>query len=158
MLIKMRGALLWIIVFQFIGYLLGRMTQHDIPFWYLSLHKSILTPPNIVFPIIWSILYVMLAISGYSLWQHRHQSKARLAFVFYVLQVLLNWAWTPIFFYLHWIGTSFLCLMVIIILTLMTNITTRNTYKLSCIMLIPYLIWLIFAGYLTAILWIGNPL
>jgi benzodiazapine receptor len=156
MSIKIKGALLWIVIFQIIGYCLGMITQHDILSWYPSLHKSILSPPNIVFPIVWFILYCMLAVSGYSLWQSRHQPKARLAIIFYSVQMLLNWAWTPLFFYFHWIGASLFCITAIIITTFMTIIITRNNYKLSCIMLIPYFIWLIFAGYLNAVIWILN--
>lgn len=156
MSIKVKGALLWILVFQMIGYCMGLITQHDILSWYPSLHKSILTPPNIVFPIVWVVLYCMIAVSGYSLWQYRYQPKAKLALVFYGLQVLLNWAWSPLFFYFHMIGVSLLCIIAIIIFTLITIIITRNTYKLSSIMLIPYLIWLIFAAYLNAIIWILN--
>lgn len=156
MSIKIRGALLWVVVFQLIGYGLGKITQHDILSWYPTLDKSILTPPDIVFPIVWFVLYCMLAVSGYSLWQYRHQPKAKLALVFYVLQLLLNWAWTPLFFYFHWIGASLFCITAIIILTLITIIITRNTYKFSCVMLVPYFIWLIFAGYLNAVIWILN--
>ena len=156
MSIKVRGALLWIVIFQLIGYCLGRITQHDMVSWYPILHKSTLTPPDITFPIVWFILYCMLAVSGYALWQYRHQPKAKLALVFYALQMLLNWAWTPLFFYFHWIGASLVCITLIIILTLITIIIIRNNYKLSCVMLIPYLIWLIFAGYLNAIIWILN--
>jgi benzodiazapine receptor len=153
---KIRGALLWVAIFQLAGYLLGRITQHDVLSWYPTLHKSALTPPDIVFPIVWFVLYCMLAISGYSLWQYRHQPRAKVALVFYASQVLLNWAWTPLFFYFHWIGSSLLCITLIIILTLITIILTRKTYKLSCAMLIPYFIWLVFAGYLNAIIWIFN--
>lgn len=156
MSIKIRGALLWIIVFQLIGYGLGRITQHDTLSWYPTLHKSMLTPPAIVFPIVWFFLYCMLAVSGYLLWQDRHQPKAKLALVFYVLQMLLNWAWSPLFFYFHWTGISLFCTILLIILTLMTILITRKTYKLSCGMLIPYFIWLVFAGYLNAVIWILN--
>lgn len=156
MSIKVKGALLWIVVFQIIGYYLGMITQHDIVSWYPTVQKSALTPPDIVFPIVWFILYCMIAVSGYALWQCRHQPKAKLALIFYALQLVLNWSWTPLFFYFHWIGTSLLCLIAIIILTLMTIITTRNTYKFSCVMLIPYFIWLLFAGYLNAMIWLLN--
>ena len=156
MSIKVKGALLWIMVFQIIGYFLGMITQHDIVSWYSTLHKSTLTPPDIVFPIVWFILYCMLAVSGYVLWQYRHEPKATLALVFYVLQMILNWAWTPLFFYFHWIGVSLFCITAMIILTLITIIFTHKTYKLSCVLLIPYVIWLLFAGYLNAMIWILN--
>ena len=156
MSIKVKNALLWIVVFQIIGYCLGMITQHDIVSWYPTLHQSTLTPPDIVFPIVWFILYCMLAVSGYALWQYRYQPEAKLALVFYVLQMLLNWAWTPFFFYFHWIGVSLFCITAIIILTLITILITRKTYKLSCVLLIPYFIWLLFAGYLNAVIWILN--
>lgn len=156
MSIKMRGALVWVLVFQFVGFILGRITQHDIASWYSTLQKSILTPPSIVFPIVWFFLYCMLAISGYSLWRVRHQPQAKLALAFYMPQVLLNWAWTPLFFHFHWVGFSFLCIATMAVLTLITILITRNQYKLSCVLLIPYFIWLIFAGYLNAIIWTLN--
>lgn len=156
MSIKVKDALLWVIVFQIIGYCLGMLTQHDIVSWYSTLHKSTLTPTNIVFPIVWFILYCMLALSGCALWQHRHQPTAKLVLVFYALQMLLNWAWTPLFFYFHWIGASLFCITVMIILTLITILITRKTYKFSCVLLIPYFIWLLFAGYLNAVIWILN--
>lgn len=156
MSLKVKGALIWILVFQAVGFCLGQLTQHDIVSWYPALHKSALTPPAIVFPIAWFILYCMIAISGYSLWQHRHQPQAKPALVFFILQVILNWAWTPLFFYFHWIGASLFCITAIIIFTLITILITRNHYKLSCVMLIPYFIWLIFAGYLNAVIWVLN--
>ena len=156
MSIKVKGALLWIVVFQIIGYFLGMITQHNIVSWYPTLHKSSLTPPDIFFPIVWFILYCMLAVSGYVLWHYRHQPKAKLALVFYTLQILLNWAWMPLFFYFHWIGVSLFCIAAIIILTLITILFTHKTYKLSCVLLIPYFIWLLFAGYLNAVIWVLN--
>ncbi|MDP3561516.1 MAG: TspO/MBR family protein [Legionellaceae bacterium] len=156
MSIKVKDACLWIIVFQIIGYCLSMISQHDIVSWYPTLHKSTLTPPDIVFPIVWFILYCILALSGYALWQYRHHPKAKLALVFYVLQILLNWAWTPLFFYFHWIGVSLFCIAAMIILTLITILITRKTYKVSCLLLIPYFIWLLFAGYLNAVIWILN--
>lgn len=156
MSIKVRGALLWIMVFQAVGYVLGRITRHDISSWYSTLHKSALTPPDIVFPIVWVLLYCMIAVSGYLLWQYRHQPKAKLALVFYALQVLLNWAWTPLFFYFHWIGASLFCIAAIIILTLITMIITRKSYRLSCVLLILYFVWLLFAAYLNAMIWVLN--
>lgn len=81
----------WILVFQAIGYFLGTITQANIATWYPTLHKSSLTPPAIVFPIVWSILYTMIAISGWSLWQHRQQPQAKTALGFYCAQIVLDW-------------------------------------------------------------------
>jgi benzodiazapine receptor len=156
MLKKAVGIIAWIFLFELIGYFFGTITQAGIADWYPALHKSSLTPPAIVFPIVWSILYVMIAMSGWSLWQHRHDSRARIAFVFYSAQMLLNWAWSPLFFNYHLIALSFYCIVAMAILTLVTIVLTKNTFKFSSVMLIPYFIWLIFAGYLNGIIWMLN--
>jgi len=156
MLKKSIGIISWILVFQIVGYFLGLITEVNLTTWYQALHKSSLTPPAIVFPIVWSILYTMIAISGWSLWQHRTHPKAQVALGFYGAQMILNWAWTPLFFNFHLIAVSFYCIVLITILTLITILLTKDNFKLSSIMLIPYFIWLIFASYLNAVLWMLN--
>ena len=156
MLKKMLAMFIWILVFQLIGYYIGSITQSNIDTWYLTLHKSSLTPQAIVFPIVWSILYAMIAISGWSLWQHRRKAGARTALKFYAAQMVLNWAWSPLFFNLHLISLSFYCIILITLLTLITILLTKKHFKLSSVLLIPYFIWLIFASYLNGAIWILN--
>lgn len=156
MLKKSLGIIAWILAFQIIGYFIGTITQVDIATWYPTLHKSSLTPPPIVFPIVWSILYAMIAVSGWSLWQHRNHPRAKTALAFYSAQMVLNWAWSPLFFYFHFIALSFYCIILITVLTLITILLTKNRFKLSSIMLIPYFVWLIFASYLNGIIWMFN--
>jgi len=156
MLKKIIGITAWIVVFQIIGYWLGTISQVNSATWYQTLHKSSLTPPDIVFPIVWTVLYAMLAISGWSLWQYRQQPKAKIALGFYGAQMVLNWAWTPLFFNFHLIAVSFYCIILITILTLTTIFLTKNNFKFSSIMLIPYVVWLIFASYLNGVIWMLN--
>ena len=156
MLKKSWSMLVWILVFQLIGYGIGAITQVDIATWYQTLHKSNLTPPAIVFPIVWSLLYIMIALSGWSLWQQRTKPKAKLALGFYSAQMVLNWAWSPLFFNFHLIALSFYCIILMILLTLITILLTKNHFKFSSFMLVPYLIWLIFAAYLNGVVWMLN--
>lgn len=146
----------WIIIFQLIGYGLGQITKMNLTTWYGALHKSSLTPPSIVFAIVWSILYTMIAISGYYLWEYRKHPKAKLAFGFYSAQMILNWAWTPLFFNFHLITVSFYCIILISLLTLITILLTRNNFKISSILLAPYFMWLLFAGYLNGVILMLN--
>lgn len=148
--------IVWILCFQIVGYLIGTISQDPIATWYQTLHKSSLTPPAIVFPIVWSILYAMIALSGWYLWQHRQQPLAKTALGFYSAQMVLNWAWSPLFFYFHLIALSFCCIILIALLTLITILLTKNNFKLSSIMLGPYFIWLIFASYLNGVIWMLN--
>lgn len=156
MLKKILGMIVWIFVFELIGYGLGTITRVNIADWYPTLHKSSLTPPAIVFPIAWSILYAMIAISGWSLWQHRKEPQAKKALRFYSAQMILNWTWSPLFFSYHLIALGFYWIILTAVLTFITILLTKNNYKLSSFMLIPYFIWLIFAGYLNGVIWMLN--
>lgn len=153
MSIKIRNALPWIIVFQLVAYAISCLQSSSIDTWYVSLQKSSLTPPNIVFPLVWFVLYCMLAIAGSILWQYREQTKAKSAFFFFAVQILLNWIWTPLFFYFHHIGLALLCILGMIVLTTVTIILSYRAYKITAFLLIPYLIWLLFAAYLNAVIW-----
>lgn len=146
----------WIITFQFVGFLLGKMTESNIITWYRSLTMPPLTPPEIVFPIVWSILYIMIAIAGWYLWENRRHSKANLALRFYAVQVIMNWLWTPIFFQFHFMQLGFYWILGIIFFNFITIVITGKEFKLATIMLTPYLFWLMFAAYLNGWIWMNN--
>lgn len=145
----------WIFIFQLIGYILGHITQVNMA-WYQTLHKSNLTPPGFVFSIVWIILYVMIALAGWWLWQQRRKPNAKVVLLFYWAQMLMNWAWTPLFFYFHFISLSFYWIISITILTLITLIISKDKFKFSSMMLIPYFLWLLFAGYLNGVILMLN--
>ncbi|AAU26318.1 tryptophan rich sensory protein TspO [Legionella pneumophila subsp. pneumophila str. Philadelphia 1] len=132
------------------------LTQANIPSWYEGLNKSGLTPPGPVFSIVWSILYALLAIVGWVLWCSRNESEMRSVFYLYSVQMLMNWAWTPLFFVLHWTGLSFLWILVMAGLTGLLMFSQTNKKKSLAILLLPYLIWLLFAAYLNGVIWLLN--
>lgn len=156
MMKKISGAFAWILVFQIIGYFIGKLTQTNIATWYQTLNKSILTPPEIVFPIVWSILYVILALVGRSLWLKRHQAGGKLSLLLYGIQMLMNWAWSPIFFSLHFVVFGFYLIIAMMIITLVIIFISWKNNKLISILLIPYWFWLLFAGYLNWAIWMKN--
>jgi len=153
---KIRDILIWVLMFQLVGALLGFITQTNIAPWYQILNKSSLTPPPIVFSIVWPILYVLLALVGYLLWHHRHEPRSRVALYFFIPQMLMNWSWTVLFFKLHYIGLSFIWILVMAALTLITLYVTRIELKRVSIMLLPYLLWILFAAYLNGVIWLFN--
>lgn len=149
-------AIVWILILQVIGLALGLMTKDNIVSWYQLLHKSSLTPPSLTFSIVWPILYVMIALAGYSLWRQRKYHDAKIAFYFYSVQLIMNWAWTSLFFQLHYIGFSFVWILILTLLTLITICLTRKKFKFACFMLVPYFLWLMFASYLNGTIWMMN--
>ncbi len=148
--------LIWILIFQLIGFSLGLLTQSNLHPWYESLNKSALTPPGFVFSIVWTILYVILAFIAWTLWnkeKHIYSDSFRYLFA---LQMLINWVWTPFFFQFHYLIFSAFLLMILIMINLILMVKIRTTNKLVFSLLLPYIIWLVFAFYLNAVIALLN--
>ena len=85
----------WVALVLFISFLSGKMTQANLEPWYNLLNKSSLTPPAFVFPVVWTALYLMIAVAGWLLWLKKDKRQVRLALNFYAVQLGMNWLWTP---------------------------------------------------------------
>lgn len=136
-----------IVVCLSIGAIGGLSVKSDNFVWYNSLNKSPLSPPNIAFPIAWSILYLLMAVSVSIIINHNPIDKKSV--IVFAVQLILNFFWTFIFFGLK---QPLFALIEIIVLDIMIIITIsrfKNISKLSSILLVPYLIWCLFASYLT---------
>lgn len=139
-----------------IGSSIGFSNKHGIDTWYLTLNRSTLTPPNYVFSIVWSILYAMIGISGWIIWQSRNLKGLRTLKTLYFFQIILNWSWTPLFFSYHLTGFSLICLaMIVISVTILISRLYKNLIAVS-LLLTPYLLWLLFASYLNFYIWQNN--
>ena len=153
---KIISVIGWIVAFQFISFLIGQFTQADITSWYVSLPKSTLTPPALVFPIVWTILYTMIAIAGWILWQHRYETIAQSIMGFYIVQMLFNWSWSPIFFHWHYITLSFYWIVGTLLFTLITIRLAWRDYRPVSYLLMPYSLWLMFATYLNGFIVVSS--
>ncbi|KTD35443.1 tryptophan-rich sensory protein [Legionella moravica] len=142
----------WFLLFESIGFLLGMLTQANIYPWYESLNKSSLTPPGFVFSVVWSLLYALLALVAVMLFHRDKESSNNKLMMLFVLQMLMNWAWTPLFFGLHWIMLSAIWLVGLTALNGILIIQARNEAPMVAWLLIPYLIWLMFACYLNGVI------
>lgn len=149
------SLILWISSFVLIGYLLGNATKAGVDTWYQTLNRSSLTPPDYVFGIVWTILYVMIAVSGWSIWQREYQETALLKKLF-ASQMILNWSWTPLFFTYHFIGAALACILLITILVLLVTLKAYKNLKLVSFLFAPYLGWVLFATYLNFYIWQHN--
>ena len=108
---------------------------------YQNLNKPPLSPPGITFPIIWTILYIIM---GYSFYKQNEQNK-----LIYYAQLLVNLLWSIFFFVFKWYLFSSLWIVLLIILVIIMIKKFYEENKISGILNIPYLIWLIFAAYLS---------
>lgn len=154
---------LWIIGFQLIGLLLGMITRENIPLWYNHLIKPQATPPALVFAVVWPMLYLLLAFVGFRLYSAykantnaTHKATLDLTFRLFVVQQLFNWTWTLLFFQWHWLGFSVLWLLVLIILNLVLIYRLWSEHRTLALLLLPYVSWLMFAGYLNVAIFVLN--
>ncbi len=116
--------------------------------WYYSLNKSPLTPPEAVFPIVWTILYIMIAISLFFYIKDGFRQEKIIPLVIFITQIILNLLWTPVFFESHDIKLAFFIIIALIILVFINIILFYKKSKTAAFLLIPYFLWLIFASYL----------
>lgn len=129
----------------------GYITVPQIQGWYAGLDKPSWTPPNAAFPIVWNILYGMIALSLWLLWDRTAPSAQRTtALRLFALQLVLNFIWTPIFFGAHlvWIAA-----VVIASLAVVLALTIRAAWpvqRASALLLLPYLVWVSYATTLNA--------
>ncbi len=115
--------------------------------WYASLIKPTLTPPSIVFLIVWPILYIMIGLSLFFYLRSEHE-KDWFAIFSYIVQLLLNFAWPPVFFKLQNPSLALVILISMIIFIIITTFLFFKKSKLAGWLLVPYLIWSLFALYL----------
>ena len=116
---------------------------------YNKFNNPPLSPPSWVFPVVWTILYALMGISLYSVWNKDIPCfKKRTAIILFSLQLILNFIWSPVFFILQNFLLSFIILVFMWILTLGMIISIYKISKPAGILQIPYIIWLSFAAYL----------
>lgn len=134
-----------------LGGLGATVTSGSIDGWYASLNRPPGTPPNWVFDPVWSVLYFMIGISFALVWHKLGRAFFKSpAFTVFAVQLLLNLAWTPVFFGAHWIGVALLIIIAMIGSILLTIRKFSPHSKPAAWLLVPYLLWVCYATYLNA--------
>ncbi len=121
--------------------------------WYASLAKPWWNPPNWIFGPVWTALYFMMALAAWLIWQEGGFRANRRALALFLTQLVLNAAWTPLFFGLHVLGVAFFELTGLWVAILATLLAFFRVSSVGGWLLVPYLIWVTFAGALNFALW-----
>lgn len=137
-----------------VGALGSLITQRGMPV-YEALIKPALTPPSAVFPIVWTILYILMGISAAMIWKSEHTGRES-ALSVYALQLALNGLWTILFFGFAAYFPAFLLLVLLWGTTLLMIRLFSKVNRCAGLLQIPYLIWLTFAAYLNFSIWLLN--
>ena len=152
---KFLGYSLPVLVCFLVGICASFIQSDALQNWYPYLNKPSLTPPNIVFPIAWSILYICMGISiGYIINTKRPE---RWLFInVFILQLFLNFTWSILFFYLENPALGMINIVGLDALIIYYAIRAFPIYKLSAILFIPYILWVTFAAYLNLYILLYN--
>lgn len=145
--------LIFITLFLTIGGVIGFVTSPDKTPFYETIIKSTLTPPGWVFGVVWPTLYVLIAISAGLLFEKRSQPGYTTARNLFASQMIMNWAWSFIFFTLNMKLLAFLWILALIVLVASTILSMRRLTPIGAAFLIPYLMWISFASYLSGTIW-----
>jgi benzodiazapine receptor len=125
--------------------------------WYAHLQKPAWNPPNWIFGPAWTALYTIMAVTAWLVWKRGGFAGQRRALLFFLLQLLFNALWSPLFFGLHLPGLAFVDLVLLWLALLATLATFWKAHRLAGAMLLPYLAWVTFAGALNFAIWRLNP-
>ncbi|MDR1503186.1 MAG: tryptophan-rich sensory protein [Prevotella sp.] len=152
---KFLYILLPVIICFLVGFTASYFQSESIQTWYPTLNKPEITPPNIAFPIAWSIIYLCMGISIGLILNLKERNKKTLIILFAV-QLLLNFTWSISFFYLQNPLLGFINIILLDLAVLYYAFKCYPTQKVSGILFIPYILWLSLATYLNAYILIYN--
>jgi len=141
---------------EVVGGISGFLTFESIKNWYSTLHKPVFNPPNYIFGPVWTILYFLMGISLYIIWQQPTGEKRTRAIWFFSLQLFLNFCWSIIFFTLQRPDFSMIEIVLLWLAIVTMIVTMRQVKPLAGYLQIPYLLWVSFASALNFSIWLLN--
>jgi len=132
-------------------------TRSAISGWYANLNKPFFTPPDWLFGPVWTGLYILMAVSAFLVWQKGFAHPAvKMALALYLLQLVLNLLWTPIFFGLKMPFIAFIEIVFLYIAIIFTILAFARVSIFAALLLIPYILWTTFAAILNLSIWLLN--
>jgi len=146
-----------VVVSLMAGVLGSVFTSEAIPTWYATLEKPDFTPPNWVFAPVWTTLYILMGVAAYLVWREGfHKTEVKIALTLYAIQLTLNVLWSMIFFGLRNPLYGLFDISALIILLILTTKQFREINKNAALLLMPYLLWVLYASLLNFNIWLLN--
>jgi len=137
-----------------VGAIGGGATVSEISTWYSTINKPSLLPPNWIFGPVWTLLYILMGISFYLVWSSKINSKKiSVVWKWFLGQLSLNLLWSFLFFKWHLLWAAVLEIVILWLVILGNIIYFKKINKSAGNLLIPYLLWVTFASYLTIAVW-----
>jgi len=128
------------------GWLGSVATTPNIPIWYASLVKPAFSPPNAVFPIVWGLLYAMMAVAAWVAWRAGPSLERNRAMLAFFVQLAVNVAWSWAFFGAHSPLAGLAVIALLLLAILATVLRFYRVSRLAALLMLPYLGWVGFAS------------
>jgi translocator protein len=142
-----------ILIAEGTGFLSGFLARSG-PDFYESLKRPAFSPPGWVFPVVWTILYLLMAIAAYRIWlKGKSGEDVKKALTLYAVQLFFNFLWSIIFFRFQLFGLAFLELLILLVFILLTTFEFYKIDKKAAYLMVPYILWVSFAGVLNYVIW-----
>ena len=139
-----------------LGAIAGMFTSQSVPEWYATLNRPSFNPPNWIFGPVWTTLYILMGISFFLIWKQEASKVRNRAILIFLLQLLLNFAWSFIFFYFNMIGLALVEIILLWINIVLMLVVFYKIKPVASYINIPYLLWVTFATVLNASYYILN--
>ncbi len=153
---KIKTYIIGLVIPLAVGILSALLTMSNMDI-YKDITKPEIAPPAILFPIVWTVLYILMGISSVIIYNSEASEKdKKTALLIYALQLCVNFFWSIIFFNQRAFVFSFVWLVLLWILIVIMIINFSKINKLSAYLQIPYLLWVSFAGYLNLSIFLLN--
>ena len=146
----------WIALSEGAGLLAGLLTREAAAQYGAFAAKPPLSPPAILFPIVWTVLYALMGIGAARVARTGVSRERSRALLLFGVQLFFNFFWSIFFFALQAYGFAFFWLLALWALILAMTLTFRKTDAFAAALQIPYLVWVAFAGYLNLGVWLLN--
>ncbi|MFB6373093.1 MAG: TspO/MBR family protein [Bradymonadaceae bacterium] len=139
---------------ELIGLLGAWATATSVSDWYPTLNKPWFTPPNWLFGPAWTTLYALMGIAAYLVWSHGSAKGAvKIALAAYLIQLLLNATWSPVFFGLQAPGPGLVVIVLLWIAIVVTITWFARVSTIAAWLMVPYLLWVTYATALNVEIW-----
>ncbi len=146
----------WIGIAEAVGALSGWLSRNGMKMYSQTVTQPPLSPPMWLFPVVWGILYALMGIGAARIWLTDDSPERKRGLNLFVTQLVVNFFWSLIFFNLQAYGFALAWLVVLWVLVAWMIWTFLKTDRLAAWLQLPYLIWLTFAIYLNAAVWVLN--
>ena len=153
---NLKTFLAWIIFSEAVGFISGFLTRDSVVIYSTQIVKPFLAPPPLIFPIVWTILYALMGYGVARIYIAPISKERTQGIRIFLAQLFFNFCWSFIFFSYQAFGAAFIWLIALIILVAMMIKTFSKINFIAAVIQIPYLLWLIFAGYLNFSVWFLN--